>query len=101
MIIKKQIIFFEMFFLLIGLANASDVKTLTLDDCLKIGMEKSKTIMISNSKIEQADARIKELDAAFEEDKRNKKIAVLHSWCEFKDSAGKTMVIDWHGTHGV
>ena len=44
---------------------AQEKKSLSLDDCLKIGMENSKSLMIAQQKVYAAESKIKEVNTAF------------------------------------
>ncbi|MBM2814511.1 MAG: hypothetical protein HW421_1273 [Ignavibacteria bacterium] len=61
--------FFIALFILLSLnlpysSFAQDKKELTIDDCLKIGMENSKLLKISRSKLKSAESKSKEANAA-------------------------------------
>ena len=63
----KKIIFFTALLFLIILKSESvliSAEALTLEDCIKIGLDKSKTLQMSKSKIDYSKAKSKESDAA-------------------------------------
>ena len=63
MILKKLLgIFVLLFILYSGFSQGTQV--LSLDDCIKLGLEQNKTLRISKSKVEAADSKLSEVNAA-------------------------------------
>ncbi|MCE1164900.1 MAG: TolC family protein [Bacteroidetes bacterium] len=61
----KRVLTFILVFLFAAAAGAQLDKPMTLDDCIRTGMENSKTLKISKYKVDAAEEKLKEVNTAF------------------------------------